>query len=310
MRALLICIGLISITLHQQVLASPIMGSGGEKQVREQPAIPEEKAAPGPDLKLETIERATERKSLADGLYMSGVFTYSLSATTASITLDRINNDSAGTTGTLRLALWATDYEPARGASITGYRIATLSTFNPLPPRTYYADIARSASYLRPPNGTYWLVLVLSEYNPAGCPSNSDGYCLEDSLISFSQVRWGSLQPTFNYTDMWFTATESGWGISLVQHPSNIIFGAWFTYDEQGQPHWYVVPGCEMIGDYCTGTLYETSGSAFSAPFNPAALVARPVGTLSLTFSGFGTASMRFNVRGVIRTKTITRQPF
>jgi len=35
-----------------------------------------------------------------------------------------------------------------------------------------------------------------------------------------------------------------------------------------------------------------------------------PVGTMQLTFSSYGTASMRFNVRGVIRTKSITRQPF
>ena len=289
-------------------LAAPMMGSGGEKQVREQIPVTEGEAAP--EVKLETIERATNSKSLADGLYMSGVFTYNLSQTTASITLDRINNDSSGTTGTLRLALWATDYEPPRGAGITGYRIASFQTFSPLSARTYYSDIVRSASYLRPPNGTYWLVLVLSEYNPSGCPGNSDGYCLEDSFISFSQVRWGNLQPTFNYTDMWFTSTESGWGISLVQHPSNQIFAAWFTYDEQGQPHWYVVPGCEMIGDYCTGTLYETNGSPFSAPFNPSALVARAVGTLSLTFNSFGAASMRYNVRGVIRTKSISRQPF
>jgi hypothetical protein len=300
---------LFAFALAGKSFAAPMMGSGGEKQIREQ--APEEKAAQIQELKLETIERALNGKSLADGLYMSGVFTYNLSATTASITLDRINNDSfSGTTGTLRLALWATDYEPARGAGITGYRIATFQTFNPLPPRTYYPDIVRSASYVRPPNGTYWLVLVLSEYNPSGCPSNSDGYCLEDSFTSFSQVRWGNLQPSFNYTDMWFTSTESGWGISLVQHPSNFVFGAWFTYDEQGQPHWYVVPECQMIGDYCTGTLYETNGSPFSAPFNPAALVARAVGTLSLTFNSFGTASMRYNVRGVIRTKSITRQPF
>ena len=296
-----------SIALSLASFAGPIQGSGGEKHRVEQ--APGEKDQ-GPPAALETIRRANGEKSVADGLYMSGVFTYSLSGSTASITLERINNDAGNTTGTLQLSLWALDYEPVRGAGITGYRLVNFSTFNPLPAHNYYFDITRSAAYARPPNGTYWLVLVLSEYNPSACPSNSDGYCLEDTFTSFSQLRWGATQPSFNYTDMWWTATESGWGISLVQHPSNIIFGAWFTYDEQGQPHWYVVPGCEMIGDYCTGTLYETSGSPFSAPFNPAALVARPVGTLSLTFSGFGNASLRYNVRGVIRTKAITRQPF
>ena len=288
--------------------AAPILGSGGERDIA--PAQ-QEKAQPGPTAALETIVGPAETKSVADGLYMSGQFTYSLRGGNASITLDRINNDSSTrTTGTLQLSLWATTYQPLRGDGITGYRLATFSTFNQLPPRNYYYDITRSAAYLAPPNGTYWLVLVLAEYNPSGCPSNSDGYCLEDTFISFSQVRWGAVQPSFNYTDLWWTSTESGWGISLVQHPSNVIFAAWFTYDEAGIPMWYVSPGCELVGDFCYGTLYETTGSPFSAPFNPAAVTARPIGTLSLAFTSQGTASMNYNVRGVIRTKSITRQPF
>lgn len=288
--------------------AAPIQGSGGERHAAESSTVPVEKSQG--DAVLGSLARASREKSVADGLYMSGVFTYNFSGTSASITLDRINNDAANTTGTLQLSLWAMDYEPVRGAGITGYRLATFSTFNPLQPRTYYYDITRSSSYLRPPNGTYWVVLVLAEYNPAGCPSNADGYCLEDTFTSFSQVRWGTSQPSFNYTDMWWTSTESGWGISLVHHTSNQIFAAWFTYDEAGNPKWYVSPGCELIGDYCYGTLYETTGSPFSATFDPNAVAARPVGTLSLTFSGFGSALMRYNVRGVIRTKSITRQPF
>ena len=298
-----------SIAFSLAAHGGPIQGIGGEKQKVEMATAPGEKAQ-GATAAVETIVRGKGEKSVADGLYMSGQFTYNFSGSTASITLDRINNDAGNTTGTLKLSLWAMDYEPARGASITGYRLVDFSTFNPLPARNYYFDITRSAAYLRPPNGTYWVVLVLSEYNPSACPTNSDGYCLEDTFVSFSQVRWGTTQPTFNYTDMWWTSTESGWGVSLVQHASNFIFAAWFTYDEAGNPKWYVSPGCELVGDFCYGTLYETTGSPFSAPFNPNAVTARAVGTLSLTFSSFGAASMRYNVRGVIRTKSITRQPF
>jgi len=66
-----------------------------------------------------------------------------------------------------------------------------------------------------------------------------------------------------------------------LQHPSNIIFAAWFTYDESGLPKWYVAPDCQLVGDFCYGTLYETTGSPFSQPFNPAAVTVHPVGTLS-----------------------------
>jgi hypothetical protein len=298
-----------SFALSATSIAAPIQGMGGDKHRTDLLAAPIQKVEASPAV-LETIERGSGEKSVADGLYMSGQFTYSFMGSTASITLDRINNDANNTTGTLRLALWALDYEPVRGAGITGYRLVNFSTFNPLPARNYYYDITRSAAYQRPPNGTYWVVMVLSEYNPSACPTNADGYCLEDTFVSFSQVRWGNTQPTFNYSDMWWTSTESGWGISLVQHPSNFIFATWFTYDENGNPHWYVASACELVGDYCYGTLYETTGPSFSAFFDPTRVVLRPVGTLALTFSSFGSATMRYDVKGVIRTKAITRIPF
>lgn len=311
MRALMPLVFALLLSLLAHPSNSAITGGGGQKEPVDRSAIQVDKATEDSAPRLETIDKASEPKSVADGLYMSGQFTYVLQGGIASITLDRINNESYSyTTGTLQLSLWATTYEPVRGAGITGYRLATFSPLGVLSPRTYFDDIARSGSYLAPPNGTYWLVLVLGEYDPASCPSNSDGYCLADTFVSFSQVRWGSAQPSFNYADMWWTSTESGWGISLVQHPSNIIFAAWFTYDDFGIPMWYVAPACLLVGDYCFGTLYETTGSPFSQPFNPSAVTVRPVGTLSLTFSSYGNASMRYNVRGVIRTKSITRQPF
>jgi hypothetical protein len=257
------------------------------------------------------LEAAAELKSLSDGLLMSGEFTYAFQGSAVTITLERIDNSSfTRTSGTLRLALWATTYKPNRGDSLAGYELVTFSTIGQLQPRTYFSDIVRSAGYLRPPNGAYWLNLVLEEYNPSACPANSDGYCLTDTFISFSQVSWGTAQPSFNYSDLWWTATESGWGISLLQHPSNIIFAAWFTYDNSGLPKWYVASDCQLVGDFCYGTLYETTGSPFSLPFNPAAVTIRPVGTLSLQFTSYGTGVMSYSVRGVTATKQITRQPF
>lgn len=259
----------------------------------------------------ETMTRPDGEKSLSNGLYMQGQFTYALQNGNASIVLDRLNNDSSTrTTGTLRLSLWATTYKPARGDGITGYRMVDFATLSALPPRTYYSSISRSASYLRPPDGSYWLVLVLGEFNPSACTSNADGYCLTDSFISFTQVSFGNALPSFNYSDLWWTSAESGWGISLLHHPSNIVFGAWFTYDEAGLPKWYVAPYCPLVGDYCFGTLYETTGSPFSQPFNPGAVTVTPVGTLSLSFTSFGNGLMTYNVRGTTATKTITRQPF
>jgi len=40
--------------------------------------------------------------------------------------------------------------------------------------------------------------------------------------------------PAFDYTDLWWNAGESGWGLNLMQHASNVIFGVMYTYDTNG----------------------------------------------------------------------------
>jgi uncharacterized protein DUF11/uncharacterized protein DUF5648 len=134
--------------------------------------------------------------SLADGLYMSGTWTatYTVGFTAMTIALPFIHNTGTFTSGTLRLSFWATTSYPARGEGFTGYRLATFPTLAPLGPG-FYQNILQSASMLTPPNGTYWLVLVLEEYYPSACPSSTDGYCLADSTISFSQRTFGSTAP-------------------------------------------------------------------------------------------------------------------
>jgi hypothetical protein len=299
--ALVAC--LITSTSLAQVAIS---GAGGDTNVRAKAVEAETLVA-----KLESASRNSQQKSVASGLYMSGVFTYALGGGSASINLDRINNDSfTATTGTLRLSLWAMTYKPNRGDSITGYKLTTFPSLGQLQPRSYFSNIAQSASAGRPPDGSYWLVLVLSQYDPSGCPGNSDGYCLEDTFVSFTQVSWGNALPSFNYSDLWWTSTESGWGISILQHPSNTIFASWYTYDDTGAPTWYVASGCQLVGDYCYGTLYQTHGPSFTQPFNPSAVTVMPVGTISFTFTSFGSAVMTYNVRGVIATKSITRVSF
>lgn len=285
----------------------PVSGGGGDPSVAGQRpgAAPKRSQAV-----LETLAAGRAQKSLASGLYMSGVFTYSFSTTTAAITLDRVSNDSPSATGTLQLSLWATPDKPDRGGAITGYRIATFAPLGELQPSSHFSGIAQTSAYVDPPDGSYWLVLVLSEYDPAACPANADGYCVEDTQVSFTQVDWGTALPSFNYSDLWWTSTESGWGISILQHPSNTIFAAWFTYDDAGNPKWYVASDCQLVGDYCYGTLYETHGPPFSQPFDPSGVAVTPVGTVSFSFTSYGSALMTYDVDGVTATKQITRQPF
>src|SRR5687768_12932873 len=80
--------------------------------------------------------------------------------------------------------------------------------------------------------------------------------------------------PATNFTDMWWNPTESGWGISFVQHSgSNQVFAVWYTYDPREQdpatgqfkPLWFVMPGGNWsTPTTLTGAVYVLNGVPFS----------------------------------------------
>jgi hypothetical protein len=117
--------------------------------------------------------------------------------------------------------------------------------------------------------------------------------------------------PAVDYTDLWWNANESGWGLNLVQHPSKAMFGVWYTYGLDGTRTWYVIPGGSWVNaNTFQGTLYSTSGPAFNAPFNPAQVEARGVGAVTLTFTDANHGTFAWSVDGLSGSKSITRQSF
>jgi hypothetical protein len=340
----------------------------------------------------------TPLKTLDNGLYFEGNFTFQRSGPNVSMTVAKINNDSSTrTTGTLRLELWATSSRPARAAGFNGYRLATGANLSPLPPRTFYSDVTRSTTFSEPPSGTYWMVLVLSEFDSVNCPA-ADHFCIQDTGIFPNQQAFGTVSTGLvtilsreadqcyenfpadalgtlqqiipglfetypsttscaslglgffagvlvvdgnvrvytsnassaqilcntglisgctttpssgaSFTDLWWNPSESGWGVSITHHPSGVIFVAWYTYDTNGNPKWYVASECRLAGSTCTGTLYETTGPRMGTPFNPALVSVRAVGSVTLRFSGPDAGSMSYSVNGITGTKSIVRQPF
>jgi photosystem II stability/assembly factor-like uncharacterized protein len=118
--------------------------------------------------------------------------------------------------------------------------------------------------------------------------------------------------PVATYGDLWWGgAAQNGWGVAISQQ-YRTLFAVWYTYDASGRTVWYVLPG----GSWSTantfgGTAYRTTGSPWiGAVYNPAALVPQPAGSVSFTFTGFGTGLMSYSVDGVTQTKPIVRQPF
>jgi hypothetical protein len=115
-----------------------------------------------------------------------------------------------------------------------------------------------------------------------------------------------------SYGDLWWTASESGWGFSIAQQ-YRTLFSVIYTYGTSGQATWYVMPGGAWNGGTYSGTLYATSMPAFNyyaAAFNTANVTTKAVGTMSIQFSDTNTATLTYNINGQNFTKAITRESF
>jgi hypothetical protein len=123
----------------------------------------------------------------------------------------------------------------------------------------------------------------------------------------------GNLAAATNYQGLWWAApagSESGWGINFA-HEGDTIFATWFTYDTDGTPMWLVATAQKTAPGTYSGTLYRTTGPAFSAvPFDPASVMPTAVGMATLAFTDGNTGTFTYTVNGVSQAKAITRQVF
>jgi hypothetical protein len=117
--------------------------------------------------------------------------------------------------------------------------------------------------------------------------------------------------PAVNYSDIWWTPSESGWGMTILQGPTNVLFAVWFVYDVSGKPTWYTLqPGEWTSASFYTvyaGPIYKTTGPYFGGPFNPAQVGITQVGTGTLSFRDSGSGSFGYTIDGVTGAKAIVR---
>lgn len=121
-----------------------------------------------------------------------------------------------------------------------------------------------------------------------------------------------SALPTHDFSDLWWNAAESGWGLSITQHANGATFGVLFVYDAAKRPTWYALPGGRWTtpGTF-VGRLYAASGPGFdTGPFDAAAVGVRQVGAMRITFDDRDRATLVYTVDNRLHTRSITRQPF
>ena len=109
-----------------------------------------------------------------------------------------------------------------------------------------------------------------------------------------------------NYTDLWWTSDQSGWGINLA-HQGDIIFALLYTYDTNGAPMWLVMSnGDKQTDGTFAGTLYRSAGPWYGSPGWTGNTLTQ-VGTMQLGFSSANTANLTYTVNGVSVSKSIRR---
>lgn len=96
---------------------------------------------------------------------MVGNVSYSYNGDYLTLSAARIENTrTGGNSGSLKLKLWATA-APYSGGAISGFTIGEYVFPNVLNGKTYYNDVRQTVRFYKPPAGSYYLTLTLTEYN-------------------------------------------------------------------------------------------------------------------------------------------------
>jgi hypothetical protein len=124
----------------------------------------------------------------------------------------------------------------------------------------------------------------------------------------------GTAGATPSYQDLWWRSpagSESGWGVNIT-HQGDILFATWFTYAANGRGMWLVMSdGRRTAAGTYTGTLYRTTGPAFSvAQWNASEVKVTAAGTGTFTFPEGGNGTFAYTLDGISQTKAITRQVY
>jgi hypothetical protein len=158
----------------------------------------------------------------------------------------------------------------------------------------------------RLPTGSYTVQLQI-----VGAPPSAT-FTVGPRMPQMPGSSWGTV-PAVDYSGMWWNAREPGWGISILQGPTNQVFAAWFVYDAAGMPTWYTLESGQWQvgwgGSTYTGWLYRYTGPPFTTVFDPAKVTGALVGTGVLSFRDAFTGRLDYSMVGTSGYKEITRLP-
>ncbi|HSW83250.1 MAG TPA: hypothetical protein VLH12_07235 [Usitatibacter sp.] len=113
--------------------------------------------------------------------------------------------------------------------------------------------------------------------------------------------------------DLWFPWNEGGWGLNLIDQ-GDTAFATLFVYDAQNRPHWYsasqLTAGMQSDRVAWSGSLEESTGPYFGAPFDPSRVSRQVVGNMSLSIAPNENAFLTYTVNGLTISKEAGRFAF
>ena len=112
-------------------------------------------------------------------------------------------------------------------------------------------------------------------------------------LISFVSSALGA-----NFTGMWWDPSKEGTGV-FMEHldTDNCVCGAWYFYDESGNPIWTTFFGGISAGRL-TSNLYSFTGPSFGATWDASQIHSKAVGTVTFDFLSDSSITMSYQVFG------------
>jgi hypothetical protein len=117
-------------------------------------------------------------------LSLQGNASWQITDSVLTLKVDKVVNDGAGSSGSLRLRLWATEAAYG-GGTIRGYVLGAYQFSRPLEAHEYFYAISQQVQFTRPPDGTYHTTLTLEEYT-------STGWVIRDYLGFNSTTTFGN----------------------------------------------------------------------------------------------------------------------
>ena len=115
---------------------------------------------------------------------------------------------------------------------------------------------------------------------------------------------------TASKTATWSVPTEGGWGVFTLDQ-GNVLSVGWFSYDDEGEPTWFLVPNStpQPDGSYA-GPILKFSGVPFAQIAGNAADPAQSLGQATLRFTSDKSMQFAYSIGARSQTKTLERTNF